>query len=202
MPFKANVNICLNKMLCQIVRKKGMMPSAIDQARIQQIPKGPQCSDPVWLQLKSSAGVMSLKYPELIKVVREEEAMFDDKRVAIRPASAPLAEVGSVGAVESNSEIAVLKSQMTQIMEMMTFLVAKITKLPDESVTEASVPPTLPIVSGRRPMNNGVCFNCGGVGHYRRVCSSPVKPEKAPETSGELQRALVKEPTQEPICIN
>ncbi|XP_073457047.1 paraneoplastic antigen Ma1 homolog [Aquarana catesbeiana] len=164
----------LNKILYQIVLKKGMMTSAIDQARIQQILKGVLRSA---LQLKTSVSVISLKYPELIKVVREEEAMFDDKRVAVRPASLPLAEVGSVGAVEHNSEIATLKSQMAQVMEMMTLLAAKITKTTNESVTETSVPPTPSTASGKRPRNNKVCFNCGEVGHYRRVCPSPVKPE-------------------------
>lgn len=49
---------CLDKMLYQIVLKKRMVPSTIVQARMQQILKGAQCTDPVWSQLKTSADVM------------------------------------------------------------------------------------------------------------------------------------------------
>lgn len=71
--------------------------------------------------------------------MREEEAMFEGKQASVRPASAPLADVGSVGAMELNLEIAIIKSQVVQMMEMINLLAAKITTMSVESVTGSNL---------------------------------------------------------------
>uniref|UniRef100_A0A8C5PX52 Paraneoplastic antigen Ma-like C-terminal domain-containing protein n=1 Tax=Leptobrachium leishanense TaxID=445787 RepID=A0A8C5PX52_9ANUR len=70
---------CLDKILHQILLKKGAEPAEVDKIRIKQILRGSQPLDPVMLQLRSRAGNQELKYLELIRAVREEEALLEEK---------------------------------------------------------------------------------------------------------------------------
>lgn len=72
-------------------------------------------------------------------------------------------------------EIAALKLQMSQMMEMMTLLAAKLTELTEEDVTRPNVPRGSSAAPGKRPTNKDVCLNCGGVGHYQQEYASPWK---------------------------
>uniref|UniRef100_A0A8C5N583 Paraneoplastic antigen Ma-like C-terminal domain-containing protein n=1 Tax=Leptobrachium leishanense TaxID=445787 RepID=A0A8C5N583_9ANUR len=69
----------LDKILHQILIKKGAEPATIDKIRMQQILRGAQPLDPVMLQLKTREGNRELKYLERIPAVREEEALLDEK---------------------------------------------------------------------------------------------------------------------------
>uniref|UniRef100_A0A8C5PWD4 Paraneoplastic antigen Ma-like C-terminal domain-containing protein n=1 Tax=Leptobrachium leishanense TaxID=445787 RepID=A0A8C5PWD4_9ANUR len=69
----------LDKILHQILLKKGAEPAEVDKIRIKQILRGSQPLDPVMMQLRSRAGNQELKYLELIRVVREEEALLEEK---------------------------------------------------------------------------------------------------------------------------
>uniref|UniRef100_A0A8C5QU67 Paraneoplastic antigen Ma-like C-terminal domain-containing protein n=1 Tax=Leptobrachium leishanense TaxID=445787 RepID=A0A8C5QU67_9ANUR len=69
----------LDKILHQILLKKGAEPATIDNIRMQQILRGAQPLDPVMLQLKTREGNRELKYLELIRAVREEEALLEEK---------------------------------------------------------------------------------------------------------------------------
>uniref|UniRef100_A0A8C5PRZ8 Paraneoplastic antigen Ma-like C-terminal domain-containing protein n=1 Tax=Leptobrachium leishanense TaxID=445787 RepID=A0A8C5PRZ8_9ANUR len=69
----------LDKILHQILRKKGAEPATVDKIRTQQILRGAQPLDPVMLQLKTREGNRELKYLELIRAVREEEALLEEK---------------------------------------------------------------------------------------------------------------------------
>lgn len=120
---------------------------------------------------------MSLKYPDLIRVVRDEEAILDDQQATFHPAYASLVEVRPARAVDQESEIATLKSQMAQVMEMMTTLMAKFSEVTTEGETVSRAPQSKSAGSNQRPVSDKVCFNCRGAGHYRRVCPSPMKPE-------------------------
>ncbi|XP_040198406.1 paraneoplastic antigen Ma2 homolog [Rana temporaria] len=70
----------LNKMLYQIVLKKGIEARDMDQVRMKQILRGALSSDPIWIQLKTLQGGTSLRYSDLIKMVREEEAILEEKK--------------------------------------------------------------------------------------------------------------------------
>lgn len=76
--------------------------------------------DPISIQLKTLINKVSQAH----LVFREEEAIFEVKKVVARPASASLAKVGSVCATES---------QMSKMMKTMNLLKDKITILFDES---------------------------------------------------------------------
>uniref|UniRef100_A0A8C5WFB5 Paraneoplastic antigen Ma-like C-terminal domain-containing protein n=1 Tax=Leptobrachium leishanense TaxID=445787 RepID=A0A8C5WFB5_9ANUR len=69
----------LDKILHQILLKKGAEPATIDKIRMQQILRGTQPLDPVMLQLRTREGNRELKYLELIRAVREEEALLEEK---------------------------------------------------------------------------------------------------------------------------
>uniref|UniRef100_A0A8C5MAU1 CCHC-type domain-containing protein n=1 Tax=Leptobrachium leishanense TaxID=445787 RepID=A0A8C5MAU1_9ANUR len=69
----------LDKILHQILLKKGAEPAEVDKIRIKQILRGSQPLDPVMLQLRSREGNQELKYLELIRAVREEEALLEEK---------------------------------------------------------------------------------------------------------------------------
>uniref|UniRef100_A0A8C5PD83 Paraneoplastic antigen Ma-like C-terminal domain-containing protein n=1 Tax=Leptobrachium leishanense TaxID=445787 RepID=A0A8C5PD83_9ANUR len=69
----------LDKILYQVLLKKGTDPTTVDQVRMHQILKGALPLDPVMLQLKTREGNKELNYLELIQVVREEEALLEEK---------------------------------------------------------------------------------------------------------------------------
>uniref|UniRef100_A0A8C5QY75 CCHC-type domain-containing protein n=1 Tax=Leptobrachium leishanense TaxID=445787 RepID=A0A8C5QY75_9ANUR len=69
----------LDKILHQILLKKGAEPAEIDKIRIQQILRGAQPLDTVMLQLRTREGNREFKYLELIRAVREEEALLLEK---------------------------------------------------------------------------------------------------------------------------
>uniref|UniRef100_A0A8C5Q8S2 High mobility group protein B1 n=1 Tax=Leptobrachium leishanense TaxID=445787 RepID=A0A8C5Q8S2_9ANUR len=54
-------------------------PAKPEKSKIKQILRGSQPLDPVMMQLRSRAGNQELKYLELIRVVREEEALLEEK---------------------------------------------------------------------------------------------------------------------------
>uniref|UniRef100_A0A8C5PSQ4 CCHC-type domain-containing protein n=1 Tax=Leptobrachium leishanense TaxID=445787 RepID=A0A8C5PSQ4_9ANUR len=69
----------LDKILYQVLLKKGADPTTVDQVRMRQILKGALPLDPVMLQLKTREGNKELNYLELIRIVREEEALLEEK---------------------------------------------------------------------------------------------------------------------------
>uniref|UniRef100_A0A8C5MGG5 CCHC-type domain-containing protein n=1 Tax=Leptobrachium leishanense TaxID=445787 RepID=A0A8C5MGG5_9ANUR len=69
----------LDKILYQVLLKKGTDPTTVDQVRMRQILKGALPLDPVMLQLRTREGNKELNYLELIRVVREEEALLEEK---------------------------------------------------------------------------------------------------------------------------
>lgn len=161
----------LNKMLYQIVLKKGIEPRDMDQVRMKQILRGALSSDPIWIQLKTLQGGTSLRYSDLIKMVREEEAILEEKKKG-SGFSFP-AEVRTLNVSNGNSEIEELKAQVSQLTKMLTLLSAGV-KSPLGKVTSEPVPEsTTRVVPIQKPSN--ICYNCGGVGHYRKTCPSPSK---------------------------
>uniref|UniRef100_A0A8C5Q580 Paraneoplastic antigen Ma-like C-terminal domain-containing protein n=1 Tax=Leptobrachium leishanense TaxID=445787 RepID=A0A8C5Q580_9ANUR len=69
----------LHKILYQVLLKKGADSTTVDQVRMRQILKGALPLDPMMLQLKTREGNKELNYLELIRIVREEEALLEEK---------------------------------------------------------------------------------------------------------------------------
>lgn len=68
-------------MLYQIVLKKGIDLVSVDQAKMKQLFRGATYSDLIRIQLKTSKKGTSLRYPKIIKAVREEEIMLETNRI-------------------------------------------------------------------------------------------------------------------------
>lgn len=160
----------LDKIMHQVLLKKGIDPKEVDEVRSQQVLRGAQPLDPVMLQLKTRKDGGILKYPELIKIIREEEALLESKQDTVRSKST--AEVNVVGPVTGDSEVESLKSQISQMMEMMNMLATKISTLPGEKLSEHNqhFATRTPFENPARQM---VCFNCGREGHTQRACTYP-----------------------------
>ncbi|XP_068121341.1 paraneoplastic antigen Ma1 homolog [Hyperolius riggenbachi] len=69
----------LDRLLHQLVLSKGIDPKQVDRARIRQIQEGSQALDPVVFKLHLGDQVEVPSYPQLIKKIREEEALQDLK---------------------------------------------------------------------------------------------------------------------------
>ncbi|XP_068118921.1 uncharacterized protein [Hyperolius riggenbachi] len=161
----------LDKILHQILLKKGLVPSTVDKIRVRQVLRGAQPLDPIMLQLRTSKDYEELHYPELIRTVREEEAMLEAKDIEQGNARRS-AEVAVVGADDVNSEIDTLKSQMSQMMHMLTQLTVKHQDQMKEDVLEQTK--AVSSLGLKKPASPGICYNCGGLGHYKSTCSSPI----------------------------
>ncbi|XP_040214464.1 paraneoplastic antigen Ma1 homolog [Rana temporaria] len=68
----------LDKILHQILLK-GIDPREVDKAQIQQVIRGAQPMDPIAFQLRTQQGSRVLKYPDLIRIIRQEEVLLDQK---------------------------------------------------------------------------------------------------------------------------
>lgn len=123
--------------------------------------------------------------------------MFMDKETVARSASTLLVDIGSVGVTGPSSEITILKSQMSQMMEMLNLLAARITTLPGKDASGSTETSTPTVAPAEKSMDQVVCLNCEGVGHYRHVCTSP-NSSKLQEASKNPQ---VKESTGCPTKI-
>uniref|UniRef100_A0A803JPY3 Paraneoplastic antigen Ma-like C-terminal domain-containing protein n=1 Tax=Xenopus tropicalis TaxID=8364 RepID=A0A803JPY3_XENTR len=67
----------LDKILHQIILKKGVDPKVADQVRIGQILQGAQAMDPIMWKLRMRDRRETLTYSQLVKEVREEEALLE-----------------------------------------------------------------------------------------------------------------------------
>lgn len=165
----------LDKILHQILLKKGIDPRKVDEVRAQQVLRGAQPLDPVAMLLRTRQDGGILKYPDLIRIVRQEEAMLENKRNSRRPES--VVGVRMTQAIDSDSEIELLKTQVSQLIEMMASLTARPTAAPDGEVPEPNKTFDTPKSQTRTSTSQGICFNCGGMGHYQWVCPSPARLE-------------------------
>ncbi|XP_077310067.1 paraneoplastic antigen Ma1 homolog [Lithobates pipiens] len=187
----------LDKILHQILLKKCLDPQNVDEIHAQQVLQGAQLLDSITTLLRTGQDGEILNYPDLIRTVREEEAMPKKKKKSQKSESVVEVRVASAAGDNSGvellktqvsqliemvtepldlkSEIATLKMQVSQMMEVMNQSAAKCTEWFDKGGTGQNVPADSSTASGQRPMNQDVCLNCGGVGHYQRVCPSPLK---------------------------
>uniref|UniRef100_A0A8C5WMP0 Paraneoplastic antigen Ma-like C-terminal domain-containing protein n=1 Tax=Leptobrachium leishanense TaxID=445787 RepID=A0A8C5WMP0_9ANUR len=126
----------LDKIIHQVILKGGMEPSHASKALMDQIFKGALPLDPIMLKFQTRYQSTRLTYSKLVKAIREEEALIKAKKVANASHTVFTAEVGTLCVADIQTEVLALKTQMLQMMELMTLLSAKDTRT--EGVAVAS----------------------------------------------------------------
>lgn len=116
--------------------------------------------------------------------------MLGSKKKSLKSES--VAWVRVVSPSNSNPEIKLLTIHVSRLIEMMTLLTARTTVPPNDEVSESKKSSNFTVAQVEKPVNQGVCFNCGGVGHYRRVCpviSEAQRPKQAGKFRGPSEGA-------------
>ncbi|XP_069829025.1 paraneoplastic antigen Ma2-like [Dendropsophus ebraccatus] len=167
----------LDKILHQMRLKRGMDADSVDSVRVRQLLRGALPLDPVMLKLRSQGDCGTLRYNQLVKLVREEEAMLEEKGVSVKVPGTFSTKVQTVQACCAGEELAQLREQVSKLTELVT-LVAGTQLQPDERAE--TVPSGTASQKERKRKDAIICYQCGGRGHVRRQCPSL-------ETSKEVQ---------------
>ncbi|XP_040183683.1 paraneoplastic antigen Ma2 homolog [Rana temporaria] len=161
----------LDKILHRMLLKKGIDPKAMDKTRFQQVVKGAQPMDPIVFQLRTQKGNGVLKYPDLIRIIRQEEDLQDQKN-KYQATEAP-ARVCVVATEDSNPQVEFLKTQVSQLTETVAALSGQAEFSPYQPRRDRTEKPAYgPYNQHNKPRRLTFCLNCGGVGHTREVCPS------------------------------
>lgn len=99
------------------------------------------------IQLKTQRDGGILKYPELIRTVREEAMLESKKKRNLKPK--PVAEVRVISATSDYPEIELLKTQVSQMMEM---IAARITPSANENVCNPKQTSNATVVPAEKPI--------------------------------------------------
>ena len=162
----------LDRIIHQILLKKGLDPRKVDETRAQQVLRGAQPLDPIAILLRTRQDGGILEYPDLIRMVREEEVMLDNKRKSQERETT--ARVRVISAEEGDSQVELLKTQVSQLIEMVSILNSQASALSNRNTEEKPAKhPSSSVEPEQKPRRPITCFNCGGVGHVRGVCPSP-----------------------------
>ncbi|XP_073457198.1 paraneoplastic antigen Ma2-like [Aquarana catesbeiana] len=94
--------VCIDQILHQIIMKKGVDPREADKVRLDRTLKGARPNHPIALRLLLKGADEVPSYPELMGLVREEEALLEEKNRETRMTRDPLQKSGRV-AVQSAS---------------------------------------------------------------------------------------------------
>uniref|UniRef100_A0A8C5MHV4 CCHC-type domain-containing protein n=1 Tax=Leptobrachium leishanense TaxID=445787 RepID=A0A8C5MHV4_9ANUR len=159
------------------------------KALMDQIFKGALPLDPIMLRFQTRYQNMGLTYSKLIKAIREEEALIKAKMVANASPTAFTAEVGTLCVADIQTEVLALKTQMLQMMELMTLLSAKDTRTEGVAVASNRGSPSEPPERNKLTHPGKKCFGCGEIGHFRAQCPQG-RAEKKPVE--ELLKAVEK----------
>lgn len=172
-------------------------------------------SDYIKLQLKQYLEDPSTPDEVLIEKVNEADKMEierDQKQRKLQASSTTSAKIQQIGVPSNTQELNVLAAcvergswlspvhhlpvsqtgleklfqTQKEILEMMTMLMTRLEKPQTEEVPPLKAPETSNI---DRPMKQTqrVCFKCGGVGHLRRMCPSPVTETKTKQPGGNFR---------------
>lgn len=160
----------LDTILHQLLQKKGLDPKAIDKIRVQQVLHGARALDPIMIQLRTRKDSDTLKYPELMRIVREEEALLEAKAqteisVTTRAqgrSKPPLpVQVGVVSqsAAVTDQEFLQLQGQVSMMFENFTQLAQSQSQLiqtvQEMTKSQAELKEALEQSSWNKPMSTG-----------------------------------------------
>lgn len=74
----------IDRMLHQIILKKGIDPNTADQARLDWVLQGARQNHPIVLKLLLKGARTVPTYPEVMSKVREEEALLEEKNLGAK----------------------------------------------------------------------------------------------------------------------
>eukprot|EP00079_Xenopus_tropicalis_P014694 XP_004911514.2 PREDICTED: paraneoplastic antigen Ma2-like [Xenopus tropicalis] len=172
----------LDKILHQILLKKGLDPKLVDKVRVKQILQGAQPLDPIMLKLRMKQGEETLTYNQLIKEVREEEARLEVKGSMVGASSGPKATVKTVCPMESSQEMTQMRGQLQMLTELMTQLTKSHLSTSGAASTMLNTTSARSDRPGPTPDNTFgnivICYKCGEAGHYRARCRNKPNPDK------------------------
>uniref|UniRef100_A0A8C5PXL9 Paraneoplastic antigen Ma-like C-terminal domain-containing protein n=1 Tax=Leptobrachium leishanense TaxID=445787 RepID=A0A8C5PXL9_9ANUR len=112
----------LDKIIHQVILKGGMEPTHASKALMDQVFKGALPLDPIMLKFQTRYQSKRLTYSKLVKAIREEEALIKAKRVANASHTVFTADVGTLCVADIQTKVLALKTQMLQMIELMTLL--------------------------------------------------------------------------------
>ncbi|XP_041420053.1 paraneoplastic antigen Ma1 homolog [Xenopus laevis] len=199
----------LEKILHHIILKKGMDPYMADQLRVKQILKGAQPNDPIMWKLRIPKEDRAVPtYPQLIKQVREEEALMEAKLLPtsksmtsnkVKPGGEAIRIVqASTGVIapeqsEIHNRLDALSEMVERIAKIQLAALEKDTKCRSDIVccekptssqaqdfhlTYENTPAPGPPQLNRTKGVLGFCHLCGEDGHYKRQCRNAENAQK------------------------
>ncbi|XP_031754072.1 paraneoplastic antigen Ma2 homolog [Xenopus tropicalis] len=190
----------LDKILHQIILKKGVDPKVADQVRIGQILQGAQAMDPIMWKLRMRDRRETLTYSQLVKEVREEEALLEAKsQTSTQAASGSKPELATVHTTQTgvmvpsvvSTEVSQLQAQVSTLTEAITQVTRSVAELQKIVVVLAEGKDTPAKASTVRPKGesakprsiaiSGFCFRCGETGHMKRQCPNAENLRKVNE---------------------
>uniref|UniRef100_A0A8C5MAD7 Paraneoplastic antigen Ma-like C-terminal domain-containing protein n=1 Tax=Leptobrachium leishanense TaxID=445787 RepID=A0A8C5MAD7_9ANUR len=160
----------LDKIIHQVILKRGMEPSRASKALMDQVFKGALPLDPIMLKFQTRYQNTRLTYSKLIKAIREEEALIQAKKVANASHTVFTAEVGTLSVADAaniQTEVLALKTQMLQMMELMMSLLAEDTRTEGVAVASNRGSPRELQEGNMSTLPRKKCFGCGEIGHFR-----------------------------------
>uniref|UniRef100_A0A8C5PLN1 CCHC-type domain-containing protein n=1 Tax=Leptobrachium leishanense TaxID=445787 RepID=A0A8C5PLN1_9ANUR len=166
----------LDKILHQVILKRGMELSRASKALMDQIFKGALPLDPIMLKFQTRYQSKRLTYSKLVKAIREEEALIKAKKIANASHAVFTAKVETLGVADIQTEVMALKTLFPpKPRRGQTFLA-------DIRMTRAAVVPNKGFSNEAQEENvptrsRKICFGCREKGHFRAQCPKmrPIK---------------------------
>ncbi|XP_044151398.1 paraneoplastic antigen Ma2 homolog [Bufo gargarizans] len=166
----------LDRILHQLMLKKGINSDQVDQKRVQQIFQGALPLDPIMIKMRAQTNQTPLMYHQLVKAVREEEAVLEERSSSQVQTGAMVHSASSSEASQIQSQVATLADAITQIVKTVEGLQKTVKTLAEEKQIDAASTG----MAVRRELNGvrsrafvGFCYRCGETGHMRRRCPNP-----------------------------
>ncbi|XP_068098363.1 paraneoplastic antigen Ma1 homolog [Hyperolius riggenbachi] len=166
----------LDRILHQLMLKKGIDSDQVDQKRVQQIFQGALPLDPIMIKMRAQTKQTTVMYHQLVKAVREEEAVLEERSTAQVQTGAMVHSAFSFEASQIQSQVTTLADSITQIVKTVEGLQKTVKTLAEEKQTDAASAG----MAVRKELNRvrsrpfvGFCYRCGETGHMRRRCPNP-----------------------------